>query len=289
MIAPISFTEQLTRINTSFTPTEQRVVDYLQSNRETAIIASAAELARRADTSDATVIRTTRRLGFANLDALRRALMLDLQRDLTLAERLDNSLGRVGTTPAAVLEQTIHVLRESLNRLESIAPSQDFETVVQILCAPGRKIIFGIGPSGYLAGYFAAQLNRMGADAQALHDTGLQFADDILRIHKGDSIIALAYDRPYPEITALFDCAVDQSLRRVLITSPSPIIPDRRADITLYVDRGQSDGFSLHAATLVLIEALIVAYAGENRDAVHRNLERLNRSRQQLAGDALDL
>jgi DNA-binding MurR/RpiR family transcriptional regulator len=289
MTTSLSFSDHLARATCRFTPTEQRVIDYLRDNRGTAIIASAAELGRAVGTSDATVIRTARRLGFSGLDPLRRALIGDMQRDLTLADRLDNSLDRVGSSSAAALNQTVQVLRASLDGLESPASAVEFEAALQIICAPGRKLIFGIGPSGFLAGYFASQLNRLGMDALALRDTGLQFADDLLRLHAGDSIIALAYDRPYPEITALFDRAVDLKLPRILVTSPSSTIPDYRADVTVHVARGQSDGFSLHAATLALLEALIVGYAGQNRNRVHRQLERLNAARQRLAGEALGL
>ncbi|MFV2034224.1 MAG: MurR/RpiR family transcriptional regulator [Halocynthiibacter sp.] len=285
----LSFADHLARAKDPFTPTERRVIDYLLNNREAAIVASAAELARAVGTSDATIIRTARRLGFSGLDALRRGLAHDLRRDLTLAERLDNSLDRVGASPAAALGQTIGVLRQSLDRLETAASAAEFNADLQIICGPGRKLVFGIGPSGFVAGYFAEQLNRLGCEALALRDTGLQFADEILKMRKGDNVIALAYDRPYPEITALFDRAVDLSVPRILITAPSVAIPDYRADVTLRVARGQSDGFSLHAATLAVIEALIVGYAGLNRESVHRNLENLNEVRQRLAGDGLDL
>jgi len=110
-----------------------------------------------------------------------------------------------------------------------------------------------------------------------------------VRLNKGDVIIALAYDRPYPEITALYDRAIELGLPRLLITAPTRVIPDNRADVTLRVPRGQSDSFSLHAATLTLIEALIVGTANENRAKVLENLKGLNRFRKRIAGDGLGL
>jgi DNA-binding MurR/RpiR family transcriptional regulator len=289
MTQPVSFADYLARANGRFTPAERKVIDYLQNHRENAIIASAARIGRAAGTSDATVIRAARQLGFSGLDALRRALAVDLRRDLTLAERLDNSLDRVATTSGAALGQMIETVRDSTERLETGAFADAFDAALPIICRPGRKLIFGIGPSGFMAGYFVEQLGRLGADALALRNTGLQFADDLQKIRKGDAIVALAYDRPYPEITALFDRADGLALPSILITSPSPVIPDHRADVTLRVARGQSDGFSLHAATLVVIEALIIGYADGNRQSVRRNLEALNNTRQGLAGQAMHL
>jgi len=289
MTTDLSFSDHLARANGRFTPAEQRVIDHLLGDRESAIMASASKIGAASGTSDATVIRTARHLGFSGLDGLRRALALDLRRDLSLAERLDNSLDEVATTSGAALGQMIKVLRGSLEKLETKRVAQAFEEALPIFCKPGRKLIFGIGPSGFIAGYFAEQLCRLGVEALALRNTGLQFADDLQKLRTGDTIVALAYGRAYPEITAIFDRAVALNLPSILITAPTPIIPDRRASVTLPVARGQSDGFSHHAATLALIEALIIGYAGQNRDSVRRSLEALNTARQGLAGDTSNL
>jgi len=284
-----SFSDRLAHATPPLSPAEQRVAEYVASHRERAIMASAVELAEATATSDATVIRTARRLGFSSLNALRRALANDLQRDLTLAERLENSLERVGELGDSALTGTLAVLREALDQLESGAVAADFAAALDILCATKRVLVFGIGPSGFMAGYFAGQIHRLGGEAMALQNTGLRFADDVLNLRVGDCVIALAYDHPYPEITALFDRATELALPTILITSPSRSLPEHRAHLTLPVPRGQSDGFSLHAATMALLESLIVGYAGRNRQQGRDSLERLNRARQSLTGKLLDL
>ena len=149
--------------------------------------------------------------------------------------------------------------------------------------------MFGIGPSGHIAGYFAAQLARLGCDARALRNTGLQFADDLIGLGSGDAVVALAYDRPYPEVTALFDQAGTIGLPVILITSPGPVIPDYRADLVLRVARGQADGFGFHAGTLALLEAMVVAYAGEQPETARASLRQLNDLRAHLSGAGMGL
>ncbi len=270
------------------TAAERRVVDYLGRNRESALLASGAQLARAIGTSDATVIRTARRLGFDGLDTLRRALAGDLKRDLSLSDRVDNSLAGVQGGPAAALAQTIETLRNTLEGLEQIPP-EDLEQTIDILHRAARIHVFGIGPSGHIAGYFAAQLKRMGRDAQAIRNTGLQLADDLIGLRPGDALVALAYDLPYPEITALIDRAQALSLPAVLITSPGPVLPDYRARLTLRVARGRADGFGLHAGTLALIEALLVGFAANNREDVRESLGQLNQARSQLSEHEMGL
>ncbi|MFD2031456.1 hypothetical protein ACFSKM_16300 [Ancylobacter dichloromethanicus] len=55
-------------------PAEQRVARVLLDAREEVLVASAASLAAKAETSDATVVRTVKSLGFEGMDELRRLL-----------------------------------------------------------------------------------------------------------------------------------------------------------------------------------------------------------------------
>ena len=281
-----SFSARVSDQGTILTPADRRVVAYLTDNRERALYASAAGIAQAVGTSDATVIRTVRKLGYSGLDALRQALADELRRDLTLSDRMANELTRAGKGSA--LGGAVATLRASLDAIEAI----DGKTVDQIVqtLADARCIhVFGIGPSGYIAGYFAAQLARLGFEARALTQTGLQCADDLIRVKPGDAVVALAYDRPYPEVTALFDRSVELDAPSVLITSTGPRLPDRRAGVTVRVPRGRAEGFGLHAGTLALLEGVLIACAGAAPQKSRDSLDTLNAIRRHLFGDGMGL
>ena len=63
-----------------FSSSEQRVVDYILEHRDEAPAMTAAQLARRSGTSEATISRFCKRLGFGNY----RSFQFSLGRDLTL-------------------------------------------------------------------------------------------------------------------------------------------------------------------------------------------------------------
>ncbi len=224
----MSFSQRLAAFDTALTPAERRVIDYLARNREMALLASAADMARQIGISDATVIRTARKLGFSGLEELRRGLAGDLRRDLTLSERIENDLRHTGGGVSGAVAQTVETLRATLDAMMTI-PAEDLERAIDMLTGARRVQVFGIGPSGHLASYFAAQLTRLGGDARPLRQTGLQMADDLIGLRTGDAVLALAYDRPYREITALVDRAITLRLPVILLTSPGPVLPDSRA------------------------------------------------------------
>ncbi|GAB4387327.1 MAG: MurR/RpiR family transcriptional regulator [Albidovulum sp.] len=262
------------------------MLDWLARNRETALHASAARIATVVGTSDATVIRTARKLGYDGLDALRSALAEELRRDLSLTERMASDVRRAeeGTALAVAAD----ALRASLDAIERLDPDHIRQVAAEIGAAR-RVHVFGIGPSGFVAGYMAAQLARLGVDARALMRTGLQFADDLVGIGKGDVVLALAYDRPYPEVRALFDRAEALGLFSVLVTSAGTRLPDARARMTLRVPRGRVEGFGMHTGTLALLEGLLIAVSAADPERAAGALDALNAARRAISSDGMDL
>src|ERR1700676_4854912 len=114
-----TFEERVAERFGQMSPAEQRVVRFFQGNREEVLIASAAALAAKAETSDATVVRATKTLGFSGLDDLRRTLAGELRNSLSPAERLTRTLGEVGDDLSAAFETTLDIHLRSLESLRS--------------------------------------------------------------------------------------------------------------------------------------------------------------------------
>src|ERR1700737_785489 len=111
-------------------PAEQRVARFFQENREEVLIASAAALASKAETSDATIVRATKALGFSGLEDLRRTLAAELRCSLSPPERLTRTRGGVGSSLSTAFEMTLEIHLQSLESLRrSITPDQ-FEKAV---------------------------------------------------------------------------------------------------------------------------------------------------------------
>ncbi|HFC04742.1 MAG TPA: MurR/RpiR family transcriptional regulator, partial [Rhizobiales bacterium] len=88
---------------------EKRVARFIQDNREEALIASASSLAKQAGTSDATVVRTARALGFAGLEDLRRTLAGEMRDKASLSSRMARTISKVGGDPDSALEATLEI------------------------------------------------------------------------------------------------------------------------------------------------------------------------------------
>lgn len=280
-----SFDDRVAGRFAQMSPAEQRVARFFQQNREEVLIASAAALAAKTQTSDATVVRTAKALGFAGLDQLRRDLAAELRRSLSLAERLTRTLDEVGGNVAAALAVTLDIHQRSLDSLRRSVSPELFEEVVAAVVGADRVVVFGLGPSAAIAQYLVTQLIRFGLDAIALNHSGLLFADDLRRLQEHDLVIMLAYGRVYAELAALLDDIAGRRLRSCLITDTLAMTLRDRVDLVVPVARGEAEMLSMHTATLGFVEALLVGIAAKRPAETLAALKALNEARQKLAGE----
>ena len=107
-----------------FSGTEQRIVDYILDHREEAPTMTAAQLARRSGTSEATISRFCKHLGFDNY----RSFQFSLGRDLTLKhdgldldgeislDNVEDSLKSILATKMGELEATLRGIDDATVR-----------------------------------------------------------------------------------------------------------------------------------------------------------------------------
>jgi DNA-binding MurR/RpiR family transcriptional regulator len=270
-------------------PAETRVARYLQEHPEEAVLASAATLAEKTETSDATVIRTARALGYNDLEELRRAIATQMRGDLSPAARLTRTRSDVGGDVATAFSATIDTHIASLEALRRDISVEQLGHVVDRLLGARRIVVFGIGPSRAMSNYFAFQLSRFGFEASSLSATGLLLADGLSRLRAGDVVVMLAYGRLYAEVDALLDHARRLQLPTILLTDSLASVLAGRVTYTLKVARGRTDMMSLHTATLGLIEAVLVSVAARRPEETIASLKKLNKLRRKLAGRPMDL
>jgi DNA-binding MurR/RpiR family transcriptional regulator len=270
-------------------PAERRVARYFLENREEVLVASAAALAAKAETSDATVVRTAKALGFSGLDELRRALADEIRTALSPADRLTRTLGEVGDSLSAAFTLTLDIHLHALEGLRRSITDEMFERAIDGIISARRIVAFGLGPSSAIAGYLSTQLNRFGFEVLTFSSTGLLFADDLQRLREGDLVIMLAYGRVYAELAALLDEIDRRKLRSFLVTDTLAATLRRRVELVLPVARGRADMLSMHTATLGFLEAVLVGIATRRPDKTLAALRELNAAREKLAGRPMNL
>lgn len=282
-----SFDERVAAQLAGLSPAERRAADYFQAHREEVLIASAASLAQKAGTSDATIVRATRALGFASMEDLRQTLAAELRQSLLPAQRLARTLGEIGDTLSDAFDAAITIEIEALSKARQAITPLLLQHAIEEFINAKRVLVFGIGPSSAIAEYFVFQLARFGFDSGRLCNTGLIFADDLRKLRSGDLIVMLAYGRIYAELSALLDEIERLGLRSLLLTDTLAAKLAPRVGLVLQVARGRADLLSLHTGTLGVLEALLVCVAKQRPNETMSSLDALNKAREKLTGSSM--
>jgi DNA-binding MurR/RpiR family transcriptional regulator len=248
---------------------------------------SAQEIAAAVGTSDATVVRTARTLGYASLRELRQALADDTD-ETDLSSRLQATIGD-SASAHDVLAASIDRHLDALNTLVRRVSAADFDEAATVLADAAHIWWCGTGPSAHLATYAAFLCRRLGASSGALTHAGTDHADELLSVRADHVIVVLAYGRVHPYVRVLLQRAADIGARVVLITDTLGRRLTSPVAVQLNAGRGAPSLFATHGPTIVLLEALVLAVAAAHPDRSDASLALLNDLRQSLAGKRLDV
>ncbi|BDG71598.1 MurR/RpiR family transcriptional regulator [Roseomonas fluvialis] len=274
----------------TLSPAARRVARFVVENRPLALALSAAELAERTGTSDATVVRTVQALGFAGLPDLKRELSAALAApQANPAEAMRTTLAEAGEESRRAVDLAIDTQREAVEALATPEARATLRSAVAALHPARRILVFGLGPSAALARYLATLLARAGRTTRALDASGIALADQMLDLGPGDALLVLAYGRAYREVVALFGEARRMALPVVLVTDSLDRSLARHADVVVPARRGRTRRVALHGATLVALEAIALGLAAMDGERALASLDRLNDLRAAIAGGRHDV
>jgi DNA-binding MurR/RpiR family transcriptional regulator len=273
----------------SLAPAQRKVARFFTEHAAQLGFFSAAEIATRLGTSDATVVRTAQTLGYRGLADLKRALLADAPPpEPTPSARLGATL-RHATTPADVLG---HVLDAHYSALEAGRENlaAHFPAAVALLAAAERIVVSGTGPSAAVAQYAAVLLGRVGRPATTITATGVSMADQAMALRRGDALLLLAYTRLHTHAAVLLGLTQRRRIPVLLVTDVLTGVDGvDGVDVVLTCPRGLPGEQSSHAVTVLLLEAIVVALAAAQRSRATTALRELNRLRGELLGTAADV
>lgn len=147
---------------------ERKIADYILKNPSGLLPLSISELADASGSSEATIVRFSRRLGFDGFQQLK----LSLARDENLKEPLEQL--SPDDSPKKVFEKVCDDIYCSLIKTLKLIDDTKFSEACDVLLAAKRIVIFGLGNSAAIAADMTHKLLRLGYDAVSYSDNHMQ-------------------------------------------------------------------------------------------------------------------
>ena len=206
---------------------EKRVAEFVQKHLDEVVLLSLQGLADKCGTSDATVLRFCRSLGYQSFSDFKTALIPELLRSgqsiaMDIAQEDD---------PASIKDAFLHNINL---QNESTIKNIDFDVIQKIaekILDAGRTVILGMGGSAGVAHILSDSLVGLGIYAIYLHDRSI-IQNIIPILNATDVVIGISHAGETEEVISGVKIAHEYGAVTVGLTnfSPSPL-----ADVSEYV------------------------------------------------------
>lgn len=264
------------------TRAERRVAEYLRDNAGEVIFATAEQIGAASKTSDATVVRTAKTLGYSGLLELKYSLGKQVLSVTRPSVRLRNRLVQAGAETDSMVA---HVFGEAVDRLTEtrrLLEEEDFVRGVDALADAREVLAIGFGPSELAARHLALRLGRLGRRARSTGASGYRIADDLLALTSEDLVVLYVPGRRLDEVDVVLDHASSLGARTMLFSDLLRQQLESRVDLALPAVLSPSGFTGEMLSALVLTDALVLGLAARDRERATDTSELLTQLRRPL-------
>lgn len=252
------------------TPSEARITEILlKSEGESA--APLKDVAQEAETSEAMVVKTAKRLGFSGYKELRSALQayksqprVDLHQEVKPDDTAETIVQKVFRTSIQALEETVAIL-----------DMEAFRHAAELLHGARQRDFYGLGGSAQIARDVAHKFLRIGVRATAYEDTHMMAMSASL-LRAGDVVVAFSHSG---RTSGVLDSVQIARANRASVIAITNYASSPLADISDVVlcstGRGSfltSENAAARIAQLNIMDAIFIAVAQKGYQSAEASL-----------------
>lgn len=193
---------------------ELLVCDYIIQHPDEVIYLSVSELAAKSGVSDATVVRTSQKIGSRSYQDLKISLAQDI---VTPLQGINEEIN-VSDSPAAVTEKVFQGVIHTLNFTYRIQDPAQLDRAADILLRAGRICICGLGNSHAIAADIQHKLMRLGLNANAYSDNHLQVICSTF-LKEGDALFAVSHSGGSRDVVHAAEIALSNRASVISLTN----------------------------------------------------------------------
>jgi len=243
-------------------PAERQVADFISANPEVIVKSTVADVARGAGTSDATVIRFCRSVGFQGFPELKLALARDITRGGT--DEKENPIVKLSDPVDRLAYVTFSTQKESIVKTMEIQQGKVLETAVSFLAGSGFIVIVGDHTRASVVAEAERRFSTIGMNVQGVIEGG-NIASAFNRLKMNDVVLSFPGSKISQRHSKLLKLANERGATAIVVSPTIARVNDDLAVISVNISLGSIDivGAVLESivAEIAIMEALFVAVA----------------------------
>ena len=256
------------------TKSEQRIASYIMENAARIMEQTIPELAGNTKSSEITISRFCKKLGFSGLQALKIALAAELSNAGEMEFREIGDKDTEEQVAAKVFQNIMDGLQDTLKILDF----QQVAKAVQVLQKARRVAVYGYGNSATVCQDIETRFMRFGMVIQAYADISQQLTSASL-LTKEDVVIAVSHTGATIKLLEAVRVAKRAGASVIVITSYAQSNLAKLGDVVL-TGMGREVHYSSESVASRLIhmaitDVLYTAMARSNPESYHDNIAKM--------------
>jgi RpiR family carbohydrate utilization transcriptional regulator len=267
----ISYLLRIQREYSSMNKKECMICDYIKSCSKKIIHMTITELAEKCNTSEASIVRLSKKLGYKGFQAMKINIAQDvIEPSRQIYEDLCKD-DTVSTIITKVFKSSVQTLDDTLNVLDTT----QMEAAVNLITNAGTLLFFGVGGSGPVAFDAQHKFLKIGYLSIAFNDDNMQAMSASI-IGDGDVVVAISHSGASNGVIEALEIARESGAKIIVITnySRAPIL--KCSDVHLFTSSTEtafkSDALSSRIAELAILDALFVGVSFKKYDESYSNI-----------------
>ncbi len=253
---------------------QKRIAAYIKEHGEKAAYMTASKLGEVSGVSESTVVRFAIELGFDGYPGLHRAMQESLRNRLSAVQRMEVANDRFSKNGVldSVLTADAERIRTTLDTIDRDA----FDSAVEAILEAGSIYIIGMRSSFSLAEFFDYNLSLIFPNVHLVRNaSGSEMFEHLMRVKKGDTVIAISFPRYSSRIINAVDFANSRGAKVVSITDSAASPIAKNAAAALFAKSDMASFADSLVAPLSIINALLAAIGMKKQKEIAKNLSDL--------------
>lgn len=249
--------QKLIELNDDYTISEKVLVDYIEAHIDELPEMKISELAEKTYTSNATIVRLSRKLGFAGFRELKADLIKRNEANKFINKTVDFSKPILNDQTARdVIDSMTSLYRESLNMLCASLKAADIQTFGELLNRAGKIFIYSIGDTQATTDVFINKLLKLNCYALSANARG-EFIRISSNASKNDNALFVSYSGVHDSFKASIPILKKSGCTILAVTAHADSYISKSADHTIIIPNEESEDriatfYSQFAFTYVL-------------------------------------
>lgn len=285
---PAPLHQRVAALESSLSPGERNVARFLADHPDLVASATAAELGRKTGTSDATVVRAVKALGYSGLPELKRILVQAMADRRDPARVLGQRFERLDAD-GAIADQVLVATGEVMAQARRLIDPETWRTAVDALDGAASVLCYGVEQAGCVADYLTIELGRGGKPTRSCKATGIAITGGLLPLSEQDAVVVVAPLRHFREIDVVVEHAHAVGAPVVMITEALGMVFEGRVEAVLHTPQTTLGLASELITAMALACGLSLEIASRNRERAISTYTLVNQLRSQVVGAEVDV